>query len=75
MVRYNAPYKTKGGENVMSTIKKEAKKLLDKLPEQATWDDIIYEFYVKKKLAVALKAAEEGRVIPHKEIKKKLLSK
>ena len=41
----------------MSTVKKEAKKLLDKLPEQVTWDDIIYEFYVKKKLAVALKAA------------------
>ena len=59
----------------MSIIKKEAKKLIDKLPEQATWDDIMYEFYVKKKLAVALKAAEEGRVISHKEVKKRLLSK
>ena len=62
------------GGKVMSIIKEEAKKLIDKLPDQATWDDIMYEFYVKKKLAVALKAAEEGRVISHKEVKKRLLS-
>jgi predicted transcriptional regulator len=59
----------------MSPVKEEARKLIDKLPEQATWDDIMYEFYVKKKLAVALKAAEEGRVVPHKEAKRRLLAK
>ncbi len=58
----------------MSAVEEEAKRLIDKLPEQATWDDIMYEFYVKKKLAVACKAAEEGRVISHKEVKKRLLS-
>ncbi len=58
----------------MSIVKEEAKKLIDKLPDQATWDDIMYEFYVKKKLAVALKAAEEGRIIPHEEVKKRFLS-
>ena len=59
----------------MHIIKEEAKKLIDKLPDQVTWDDIMYEFYVKKKLAVALKAAEEGRVVSHKDAKKRLLSK
>jgi len=59
----------------MSIIKNEAKKLIDKLPEQATWDDIMYEFYVKKKLAVALKAADQGHVVPREEVKKRLLSK
>jgi len=58
----------------MSIVKEEAKKLIDRLPEQATWDDIMYEFYVKKKLAVALKAADEGRVTPHEEVKKRFLS-
>jgi len=64
----------KGGEKVMNIIKEEAKRLIDKLPEQTTWDDIMYEFYVKKKLAVALKAAEEGHVISHEEVKKRFLS-
>ena len=59
----------------MDIIKEEAKKLIDKLPDQATWDDIMYEFYVKKKLSVALKAVEEGHVVSHKEAKKRLLSK
>ncbi|MDO9462910.1 MAG: hypothetical protein Q7J61_03795 [Deltaproteobacteria bacterium] len=58
----------------MNIVKEEAKKLIDKLPDEATWDDIMYEFYVKKKLAVALKAAEEGHVVSHEEAKKRLLS-
>jgi len=58
----------------VSIAKEEAKKLIEKLPEHATWDDIMYELYVKKKLAVALKAAEEGRVLSHEEVKKRLLS-
>jgi hypothetical protein len=59
----------------MSVIKEEAKKLIDKLPEQATWDDIIYEFYVKRKLAAAIKSADAGNVISHEHAKKRLLSK
>ena len=35
----------------MSIAKEEAKKLIDKLSDQATWDDIMYELYVKKKLS------------------------
>jgi hypothetical protein len=56
----------------MKSVKEEARKLIDKLPEQATWDDIIYEFYVKKKLEIALKAADEGRVVSHEDAKKRL---
>jgi hypothetical protein len=60
---------------MMNITKEEAKKLIDSLPDQVTWDDIMYEFYVKKKLTVALKAAKEGHVISHKEARKRLLSK
>ena len=58
----------------MNIIKEKAKKLIDRLPEQETQDGIMYEFYVKKKLAVALKAAEVGNVISHEEAKKRFLS-
>jgi len=30
----------------MSIAKEEAKRLIEKLPDQVTWDDIMYEFYV-----------------------------
>ena len=59
----------------MNVTKKEAKKLIDSLPDQATWDDIMYEFYIKKKLTIALKAADEGSIVSHKEAQKRLLSK
>lgn len=59
----------------MNIVKEEAKKLIDKLPDNVTWDDIMYELYVKKKIAEGLKAAEEGRVVSHENAKKRLLSK
>ncbi len=59
----------------MGLAKEEARRLIDTLPEQATWDDIMYEFYVKKKLAVALEAAEQGKVVSHDLARKRLLSK
>jgi len=59
----------------MKAAKEEAKKLIDKLPDQASWDDIMYEFYVKKKLENSIKAADEGRVVSHEKAKKKLFSK
>ena len=59
----------------MSTIKEEARKIIDNMPEQATWDDIMYQFYVKKKIMVSLKAAEDGNIISHEDVKKRLLVK
>ncbi len=59
----------------MGMVKDEAKKIIDNLPEQATWDDLMYQFYVKKKIAVSIRAAEEGNVISHKDVKKRLMMK
>ncbi len=55
----------------MNHYKEEAKKLIASLPENSTWDDIIYELCVKKKLSDSLKAAGEGRTVSHEEIKKR----
>jgi predicted transcriptional regulator len=54
----------------MSTAKEEAINLITRLPEEASWDDIMYEMYVKKKIELGIKAADEGRVVPHEEVKR-----
>jgi hypothetical protein len=59
----------------VSIIKDEAKKIIDSLPDQATWDDVMYQFCVKKKIAASLKAVEEGNVLSHDDVKKRLLMK
>jgi hypothetical protein len=59
----------------MNVAKEEARKLIDLLPDHATWDDIMYEFYVKKKLAKALDEADAGDVVSHQRAKQQILSK
>ena len=44
----------------MNPIKQEAKKLIDTLPDNITWDDIMYEFYVRQKIEKAETFVEEG---------------
>ncbi len=55
----------------MHAIKEEAIHLIKLLPENCSWDDIIYELYVKKKIELGIKAAKEGRVISHEDVKKR----
>jgi predicted transcriptional regulator len=57
----------------MPSAKEAAREIIEHLPDQATWDDIMYEFYVKQKIEAGLKAADEGRVVSHEEAKRRLL--
>lgn len=54
-----------------STIKEEAAKLIQQLPEQATWDDVMYEIYVRQKIEEGIKAADSGNVLSHEEVKRR----
>ena len=54
-----------------TTLKEEASRLIGRLPDGATWDDLMYEIYVRRKIDEGLKAADEGRVISHEEVKKR----
>ncbi|HEV2350479.1 MAG TPA: hypothetical protein VG028_11605 [Terriglobia bacterium] len=59
----------------MSRVKEEAMKMIDRLPEEISWDDVIYQMYVRNKIERGIKAADEGRIVPHDEVKKQFLSK
>jgi len=54
-----------------SAVKEELARLIEKLPDKATWDDVMYEIYVRQKVEEGLKAADEGHLIPHEEVKKR----
>jgi predicted transcriptional regulator len=58
----------------MGGVREEAQKLIDALPEETSWDDLIYQMYVRKKIAKGIEAAEQGRVVPHDEVKKQFLT-
>ena len=56
--------------STMSTTKEEAINLITRLPDEASWDDIMYQMYAKKKIEMGTKAADEGRVVPHEDVKR-----
>ena len=55
------------------TAKEAARQIIEHLPEQATWDEIIYRLHVKQKIEEGLMASDAGRTVPHKEAKRRLL--
>jgi len=58
----------------MGAAKQEARELIELLPDDATWDDIMYTFYVKKKLAKALDEAAAREVVSRETAKEQLSS-
>jgi hypothetical protein len=55
-----------------ATIKEEARRLIEHLPEDATWDDLLYEIYVRQSIEAGLEDCRQGRVIPGAEFRKRL---
>ena len=56
------------------TVKEQAQALVEELPNDATWDDVMYQLYVRQKIALGIRAGEEGRVQSHEEVKRKFLA-
>ena len=54
-----------------TSVKNEAKRLVENLPETASWDDLMYEVHVRQKIEEGIKAADEGRVLAHEEVRKR----
>jgi predicted transcriptional regulator len=52
-----------------TVLKEEVENLIEDLPEQADWDDVMYKIYVRQSIEQGLKDAKEGRTISHEEVK------
>ena len=57
----------------MATAKEAAREILERLSDQVTWNDIMYELYVKQKLETGLADIEAGRTVPHQQLKAEIL--
>jgi hypothetical protein len=44
-----------------SSIKEEAKRLVDQLPDNFTWEDLMHEIYVRQSIEKGLADSEAGR--------------
>jgi len=51
-------------------VKDAARRLIDGLPDDATWDDVMYRVYVRQAVDRGLRDAEEGRVVDISEVRR-----
>ena len=51
--------------------KEDAHKLVDRLPNRATWDDLIHEIYMREVIENGLADSREGRTTEVREIRAK----
>lgn len=53
----------------MLTVKQEALKTIDQLPDDADMDEIMYRLYVRDKIRKGQEAVEQGKTLISKQLK------
>lgn len=56
----------------MGKPKEEVRMLLDRLPEEASFEDIQYHIYVQEAIRRGREAADRGDLIEHDEIERRM---
>jgi len=56
----------------MRTAKEEVRKMLDQIPDDATFEDIQYHIYVREKIERGLKDVQEGNLLSQEEVEQRM---
>ena len=51
------------------SIKEEARRLIEALPNDSTWEDLMHRIYVRQAIEAGLKDSEAGRVVAVEEVR------
>jgi hypothetical protein len=52
-------------------LRQETETLINELPENISWDDLMYRIYVRQKIEKGLQDMQEGRVHTTEELERK----
>ena len=53
---------------MVPTVKQSLLELAHRLPDDCTWDDVMYQVYARQKIEAGLDDVARGRVVPHEEV-------
>jgi predicted transcriptional regulator len=53
------------------SVKEQAYRLLESLPDSATWEDLMYRIYVRQAIEAGLRDSDEGRTVDVREVRKR----
>jgi predicted transcriptional regulator len=54
-----------------TNVREEARKLVEKLPDHSTWDDLMREIYVRQAIEAGLADSQAGRTTSVEELRAK----
>jgi predicted transcriptional regulator len=57
----------------VSPVKEEAKRLIDELPENATWEQLVETLELQRAVQEGVDDLDAGRVLSHEEVRRRLL--
>jgi predicted transcriptional regulator len=60
-------------QSMPRSAKQQAAELIRNLPDQATWDDLMYGLYVRQKIEQGLRDGDEGRLVSQEEVERLFL--
>ena len=55
-----------------NSIKQEAHRLVKSLPDDATWEDLMYHIYVRQAIETGIADIEAGRTVDTTEVRRRL---
>ena len=50
-------------------IKEDARRLVEKLPDNSTWDDLVHEIYVRQAIEAGLADSQAGRTTTVEQVR------
>jgi predicted transcriptional regulator len=53
-------------------VKDEARRMVERLPEDATWDDLMHEIYVRQAIEAGLEDSREGNLTSVEDVRARL---
>jgi predicted transcriptional regulator len=54
-----------------NSVKAAAKEVIDALPNDASWDEVMYRIYVRQAIEAGLRDADAGKLVEVSEVRKK----
>jgi hypothetical protein len=56
----------------VATVKEEVRRMIESLPDDATWKDVQYSIYVRERIERGRSEAADGKILSEDEIERRM---
>ena len=56
----------------MASVKEEVRRMIESLPDDATWEDVQYSIYVRERIERGRREAADGKILDEHEVERRM---